>query len=55
MVYKTLNDVPKWAYDDIKALIDCDAIEGDGMGNINLNETLMRALIIMKRYVDTKG
>ena len=55
MVYKTLNDVPKWAYDDIKALIDCDAIKGDGMGNINLNDTLMRALIIMKRYVDTKG
>ena len=55
MVYKSLNDVPKWAYNDIKALIDCDAIEGDGMGNINLNDTLMRALIIMKRYVDTKG
>lgn len=55
MVYKTLNDVPKWAYDDIKALIDCDAIAGDGIGNINLNDTLMRALIIMKRYVDTKG
>ena len=55
MAYKTLNGVPKWAYDDIKAIIDCDAIEGDGMGNINLNDTLMRALIIMKRYVDTKG
>lgn len=55
MVYKTVNDVPKWAYKDIKALIDCDAIAGDGMGNIDLNETLMRAVIIMKRYVDMKG
>ena len=55
MVYKTLNDVPKWAYNDIKALIDCDAIAGDGMGNIDLNDTLMRAVIIMKRYVDMKG
>ena len=55
MVYKTLNDVPNWAYKDIKALIDCDAIEGDGMGNIDLNDTLMRAIIIMKRYVDMKG
>lgn len=55
MVYKTLNDVPKWAYDDIKALIDWDCIAGDGTGNIDLNDTLIRAIIIMKRYIDTKG
>lgn len=55
MVYKTLDDVPNWAYNDIKDLIDCGAIRGDGTGNINLNTTLLRAVIIMKRYVEAKG
>ena len=55
MIYKTLDDVPNWAYNDIKDLMDCGAIRGDGTGNINLNTTLLRAVIIMKRYVEAKG
>ena len=35
--------------------MDCGAIRGDGTGNINLNTTLLRAVIIMKRYVEAKG
>jgi hypothetical protein len=54
MVYHNLNEVPDWGKDAIKALCDCGALGGVGNGDLNLNETLLRALVVMKRYMDRK-
>ena len=54
MVYHNLNEVPDWGKDTIKALCDCGALGGVGNGDLNLNETLLRALVVMKRYMDRK-
>jgi hypothetical protein len=57
--YKTIDDVPGYWREDIRALIKADAIDG-GTENtindkdINLTESEARVLVIMKRYVDSK-
>ena len=54
MVYHYLYEVPDWGIDSIMALCDCGALGGVGNGDLNLNETLLRALVVMKRYMDRK-
>lgn len=49
VIYKTLNDVPSWAKPTIKKLMDRKTIAGDGSGNINLSEDMVRVLVILDR------
>jgi len=47
-VYKTLEDVPSWAYETIGKLVRKGLLEGDGTG-LNLSEDLTRTLVILDR------
>lgn len=54
MLYNAIDELPAWARKDIKELVDCGALAGVGDGKLGLNETLLRALVIIKNYVDRK-
>lgn len=47
-VYNSLQDVPTWAYDTIKKLIDKSVLSGDNTG-LNLSYTMCRILVILDR------
>ena len=50
--YKTVNELPEWAKEPMQGLMDAGAMAGDGNGNIDLSDDMVRVLTIMKRYVD---
>lgn len=47
--YKNFNDLPDWAKPTIKKLMDRGSIAGDGNGNINLSEDVVKTLVILSR------
>jgi N-acetylmuramoyl-L-alanine amidase len=57
--YKTIDDVPGYWREDIRALIKANVVNG-GTDNaindqdVNLTESEAKVLVIMKRYVDSK-
>lgn len=55
MVYNTIDEVPSWALDDVAELIDAGCIVGVGNGKLALDDTLLRCIVIMKRYIDKRG
>lgn len=48
--YTRVEEMPAWAQEEIKELIDADALRGDENGNLDLSEDMVRMLIINKRY-----
>lgn len=52
--YHTFDEVPDWAKPEIKELMDAGALRGDEKGDLSLSDDLMRAIIINKRYTDSK-
>lgn len=48
-VYQTMEQVPDWAKDTVKKLVDRGALTGDGQGNLNLSRDLTRTLVILDR------
>ena len=50
--YETVNDLPEWAKEPMQGLMDAGAMAGDGNGNIDLSDDMVRVLTLMKRYVD---
>ena len=54
MIYNTLNEIPSWGRSTIKELIELGCIAGEGNGELNLSYNLVRALFIMKKYIDAK-
>ena len=52
-LYKTLEDVPSYWKDDATALVTAGAIKGDGVNNFGIRESVLKAAIINKRYVDS--
>lgn len=53
--YNKVEDMPAWAQEEIRALVDAGALRGDENGNLNLTEDMIRMLIINKRYADSVG
>mgnify|MGYP004487634055 CR=1 FL=1 len=53
--YHTFDEVPDWAKPEIKELMDAGALRGDEKGDLNLSDDLMRAIIINKRYTESRG
>lgn len=47
--YKTLKDVPEWGQSAVRKCILSKALQGDGKGNYNLSEDLVRILVILDR------
>ncbi|NCC68072.1 MAG: N-acetylmuramoyl-L-alanine amidase [Clostridia bacterium] len=52
-LYKTLDDVPSYWNDDAAALVKAGAIKGDGVDSFCIRQSVLKAAIINKRYVDS--
>lgn len=48
--YNTIEDVPSWAQDTVRALVDAGALGGVGGGNLDLSMDMIRGLMIGAKY-----
>lgn len=48
-IYKTLDDIPSWAKETVKKLIDHGSLKGDANGELNLDRNMLRLLVINDR------
>lgn len=53
--YNTIEDVPDWAQDTVRALMDAGALQGDNQGRLDLSLDMIRGMVIGKRYADTRS
>lgn len=53
--YNTIEEVPSWAQDTVRALVDAGALKGDGYGNLDLSMDMIRGMVIGKRYADARS
>lgn len=53
--YNKIDDVPDWAQDTVRALMDAGALKGDEHGCIDLSRDMIRGMVIGKRYADTRS
>ena len=54
-LYKTLEDVPSYWKDDAASLVKAGAIKGDGTNSFGIRQSVLKAAIINKRYVDSSN
>ena len=50
--YNTIEEVPSWAQDTVRALMDAGALQGDDQGRLDLSLDMIRGMVIGKRYAD---
>ena len=50
--YDSIDDVPGWAQDTVRALMDAGALQGDDQGKLDLSLDMIRGMVIGKRYAD---
>lgn len=50
--YDSIDDVPGWAQDTVRALMDAGALQGDDQGRLDLSLDMIRGMVIGKRYAD---
>ncbi len=50
--YNTVGDMPGWAQDTVRALMDAGALQGDDQGRLDLSLDMIRGMVIGKRYAD---
>lgn len=53
--YTTIDDVPGWAQDTVRALMDAGALQGDDQGRLDLSLDMIRGMVIGKRYADARS
>lgn len=53
--YSKIEDVPDWAQDTVRALMDAGALKGDEHGCIDLSRDMVRGMVIGKRYADARS
>jgi hypothetical protein len=53
--YNTIDDVPDWAQDTVRMLMDAGALQGDEHGCIDLSRDMIRGMVIGKRYADARS
>ena len=53
--YNKIEDVPDWAQDTVRALMDAGALKGDEHGCIDLSRDMVRGMVIGKRYADARN
>ena len=53
--YNKIEDVPDWAQDTVRALMDAGALQGDEHGCIDLSRDMVRGMVIGKRYADARS
>ena len=53
--YNKIEDVPDWAQDTVRTLMDVGALKGDEHGCIDLSLDMIRGMVIGKRYADARS
>ena len=53
--YDSIDDVPGWAQDTVRALMDAGALQGDDQGRLGLSLDMIRGMVIGKRYADARS
>ena len=53
--YNTIEDVPDWAQDTVRALMAAGALRGDERGELNLSLDMIRGLMIGTRYAEASN
>ena len=48
-MYQKIDNVPDWAMDTVKKLVNRGILRGDGNGNLNLTSDMVRILVILDR------
>lgn len=48
--YNTIEEVPSWAQDTVRALVDAGALGGVGGGNLDLSMDMIRGMVIGTKY-----
>ena len=48
--YNKIDDVPDWAQDTVRALVDAGALGGVGGGNLDLSMDMIRGLVVGTKY-----
>ena len=48
--YNKIEDVPAWAQDTVRALVDAGALGGVGGGNLDLSMDMIRGLVVGTKY-----
>lgn len=53
--YSKLEDVPDWAQDTVRALVDAGALGGVGGGNLDLSMDMIRGLVVGTKYAAARN
>lgn len=48
--YNTIEEMPGWAQDTVRALMDAGALQGDNQGRLDLSLDMIRGMVIGQRY-----
>jgi hypothetical protein len=52
MVYRTVKEMPDWAQPGIQQLIDMGVLSGRAPDNLDIDENMMRTLLIVRNMFD---
>ena len=53
--YNKLEDVPDWAQDTVRELVDAGALGGVGGGNLDLSMDMIRGLVVGTKYASARN
>ena len=53
--YNTIEEVPSWAQDTVRALVDAGALGGVGGGNLDLSMDMIRGLVVGTKYAAARN
>lgn len=53
--YDSIDDVPGWAQDTVRALVDAGALQGDDQGNLDLSMDMIRGLVVGTKYAAARN
>ena len=53
--YDSIDDVPGWAQDTVRALVDAGALGGVGGGNLDLSMDMIRGLVVGAKYAAARN
>jgi len=55
MVYRTIKEMPEWAQPGIQQLIDMRVLSGRDPDNLDIDDNMMRTLLIVRNMFDRAG
>ena len=53
--YNKIEEIPNWAQDTVRALVDAGALQGDDQGRLDLSLDMIRGMVIGKRYAEANN